>query len=135
MVQSMLKTRKMSKEFQAKAVYAVSYQIILLIKEYGIKPRNKLGMEESLVCYVWEYLEAFHMLMRQIKCNQSQMTRVVDIFSLVMTQAPKTTSYTVYTMKKLLVVEMSSLIKKKHGIRVLKKETMILRPYMKKKNK
>ena len=38
-------------------------------------------------------------------------------------------------MKKLLVVEMSSLIKKKHGIRVLKKETMILRPYMKKKNK
>ena len=38
-------------------------------------------------------------------------------------------------MKKLLLVEMSSLMKKKHEIRVLKKDTMILYPYMKKKNK
>ena len=38
-------------------------------------------------------------------------------------------------MKKLLLVEISSLMKKKHEIRVPKKETMILRPYMKKKNK
>lgn len=47
----------------------------------------------------------------------------------------KAASYTIQTMEISWLVEMSSLMKKKHGIRVLKKATMIFLPYMKKKNK
>ena len=52
-----------------------------------------------------------------------------------MNQVPKATGYTIQIKEKSLLVEMSSLTKTKHGIGVLKKATMILFPYMKKKNK
>ena len=54
------------------------------------------------------------------------MTRVNNISLLVMTQASMATSYTIQTMERLLLVKVSSLMKKKHRIGVLKKATMIL---------
>ena len=50
------------------------------------------------------------------------MTKVENIFSLIMTQAPKVTSYTIQTMERSLV-EMSSLMKK-YEIGVFKKTNM-----------
>lgn len=70
--------------------------------------------------------------------DQKQLTsndKSKKIFSLIMTKAPKTTSYTIQTMEILLLVEISSLMKMKHKIRVLKKITTIFLPSMKKKNK
>ena len=61
------------------------------------------------------------------------MIRVEYIFSLVRTQAPKATTYIIQTMERPLLVEMSSLMKKKHRIGVLKMEIMILFPSKKKK--
>ena len=46
-------------------------------------------MEESRVFHIREYLEGLHMLMCRIKSNQNQLIRVKNIFSLVITQAPK----------------------------------------------
>ena len=70
--------------------------------------------------------------------DQKQLTsndKSEKIFSLIMTKAPKTTSYTIQTMEILLLVEISSLMKMKHKIRVLKKITTIFLPSMKKKKK
>ena len=70
--------------------------------------------------------------------DQKQLTsndKSKKIFSLIMTKAPKTTSYTIQTMEILLLVEISSLMKMKHKIRVLKKITTIFLPSMKKKSK
>ena len=46
-------------------------QIILPIDMYQIKHCNKLGMEESRVFHIREYLEGLHMLMCRIKSNQN----------------------------------------------------------------
>ena len=63
------------------------------------------------------------------------MTRVENTFSLVMTQDQKATSYIIQTMERSLSIKMPSLVKKKHGIGVLIKVTMILLLTIKYKNK
>ena len=54
---------------------------------------------------------------------------------MVIIQAPKAVSYTIQTMKILLLVNMPNLTKKKHDIGVLKEATMILLFSIKTKNK
>ena len=54
------------------------------------------------------------------------MIKVKNIFSLVMTQASKIARYKIEIMEISLLVEMSSLMKKKHEIGMLKKKIMIL---------
>ena len=90
------KVRRCLKNFKLKLlIVRFIYQIVLVIKVYGIKHQNNLEMENNQTFHIWECLEALHIHMCRIKNNQSWIKRGGNTFSLVMTQAPKVTRYTI----------------------------------------
>lgn len=89
----MLKS-KISKEFSIKTIDCIVYlsNCSPNWSVWTLKHHNKLGMKANWVFYILEYLEALYILMCQIKNDQ---VRWQEWNSLVITQTPKATSYTI----------------------------------------